>query len=164
MKKLLISAAMAAMFGAMVSPAQAAGTASNAFNVSVTLSSQCTQLNSGTQTVDFGTYIAFGAAVTTAPRNLTFTCTRGFAPVGVTFDAPAYGLVTGEGVIQGLQYALTAAAPTSVAGTAATPLIIGTGDTVTYAVTGFMQAAQAGNCAGATCGPTTHVRNLILTY
>ncbi len=163
MKKLLISVAMASMFGAMVSPVMAA-TASNNFNVSVSLTSQCRQTNTGTQTVDFGTYTAFQAgAQGSSTANLTFECTRGFSPISTAFDV-VNGLATGEGVVQGLQYTLTAAAPTTAAGTAATTATIGTGDTKTYAVTGTMPALQAGACATASCGPTTQLRTLIVTF
>ena len=167
MKKLLLAAAITASLGGMISTAQAAGTASNNFNVSVTLSSQCTAANSGTQTVNFGTYTAFqaGAQASVGSANLQFTCTRGFAPVAVTFDTVgANSTVAGVGVVQGLQYALTTAASTSAAGLAATSATIGTGDTVSYVVSGTMPPLQAGACAAATCGPTTDARTMILTY
>ena len=166
MKKLLISVAMASMFGAMVSPVMAA-TASNNFNVSVSLTSQCRQTNTGTQTVDFGTYTAFqaGAQASVGSASLTFECTRGFSPTSSAFDAVLPdSTAAGVGVVQGLQYALTAAAPTTVAGTAATSVIIGTGDTKTYVVSGSMPADQAGACALASCGPTTQLRTLIVTF
>ena len=166
MKKLLISTAMAAMFGAMASPVMAA-TASNNFNVSVTLSSQCRQTNTGTQTVDFGTYTAFqaGAQASVASASLTFECTRGFSPVSSAFDTVlADSTAAGVGVVQGLQYALTAAAPTNLAGTAASSVTIGSGDTKTYVVSGSMPALQAGACAAASCGPTTQLRTLIVTF
>src|SRR6185312_6278814 len=57
MKRILIAAAIA---GAAALPAQSA-TTSNNFNVSTSLSSQCQATNSGSQTVDFGTYTAFQA-------------------------------------------------------------------------------------------------------
>lgn len=162
MRKILTGAVVAA-FAAMVPAAQAA-TTSNNFNVSVSLTSVCEATNSGTQTVDFGTYTAFQvAAQPSTSVNLTFRCTRGFAPTSVAFDT-VNGLATGEGVLQGLQYTLTAGAPSTVAGTAATTASIGTGDAVTYAVSGSMPASQAGTCATASCGPTSHVRTLIVTY
>ena len=166
MKKLLISVAMAAMFGAMASPVMAAA-ASNNFNVSVTLSSQCRQTNTGTQTVDFGTYTAFqaGAQASVASASLAFECTRGFSPVSTAFDTVlADSTAAGVGVVQGLQYALTAAAPVNVAGTAASSATIGTGDAKTYVVSGTMPALQAGACAAATCGPTAQLRTYILTF
>jgi hypothetical protein len=148
---------------AMIPGAQAA-TTSNNFNVTVTLTSQCAATNSGTTTVAFGTYTAFQAAAQPGSAvNLTFQCTRGFSPISVAFDV-VNGTAAGVGVIQGLQYTLTAAAPTTAAGTAATTGTIGTGDIKTYAVSGTMPAAQAGTCATASCGPTTIVRTLIVTF
>lgn len=162
MKKILATAVVAAI-SAMIPAAQAATTNSN-FDVSVTLTSQCTATNSGTTTVDFGTYLAFQpGAQAGSPVNLTFQCTRGLAPVLVAFDI-VNGTAAGVGVLQGLQYTLAAGAPGSVAGTAATTATIGTGDVVTYAVTGTMPAGQAGTCAVASCGPTSHVRTLIVTF
>jgi hypothetical protein len=163
--RLLRSSAFLAVAGilAMIPGAQAA-TTSNNFNVTVTLTSQCAATNSGTTTVAFGTYTAFqAAALPGSAVNLTFQCTRGFPPVSVAFDV-VNGTAAGVGVVQGLQYTLTAAAPTTVAGAAATTASIGTGDAVTYAVTGTMPAGQAGTCATASCGPTTQLRTLIVTF
>ncbi|HLX24891.1 MAG TPA: hypothetical protein VKR38_16200 [Usitatibacter sp.] len=157
------AAALAAAF-AWVLPAAQAATTSNNFNVSVTLTSQCAATNSGTTTVSFGTYTAFQAtAATSNSVNLTFQCTRGFSPVSAAFDI-VNGTAAGVGVVQGLQYTLTAGAPTTTAGTAATTATIGTGDIKTYAVSGTMPAGQAGQCAAASCGPTTQLRTLIVTF
>jgi hypothetical protein len=162
MNKVLTTAVAAAMFG-MFSAAQAA-TTNNNFNVSTTLTSQCAATNSGTTTVDFGTYTAFQlAAQSSTSVNLTFQCTRGFAPTSVAFDT-VNGTAAGVGVLTGLQYTLTAGAPGTVAGTPATTATIGTGDAVTYAVSGTMPAGQAGTCATTSCGPTSHVRTLIVTF
>jgi hypothetical protein len=162
MKKILALGLIAAA-AAMIPAAQAA-TTSNNFNVSVTLSSQCAATNSGTTTVAFGTYTAFqAAALVGTPVNLTFQCTRGFSPVSVAFDV-VNGTAAGVGVLVGLQYTLTAGAPTTAAGTAATTATIGTGDVKTYAITSTMPGLQAGACATASCGPTTHVRTLIVTF
>jgi hypothetical protein len=155
--------AAAGLLTGLLAGAQAA-TTSNNFNVSVTLSSQCQATNSGTQTVGFGTYTAFqGSAINPAAINLTFQCTRGFPPVSVAFDV-VNGTAAGVGVLQGLQYTLTAGAPSTVAGTNATTGTIGTGDAVTYAISGTMPANQAGTCATGSCGPTSHVRTLIVTF
>ncbi len=164
MRAVLRAAAAAAALG-FIAPAAQAGTASNNFTVSVTLTSQCTAGNTGTQTVAFGTYIAFQAAAQPAPGvGLTVTCTRGFSPVSTAFDVSATGTAAGVGVIQGLQYTLTTTGPTTTAGTAATTATIGTGDTKTYTVSGSMPSGQAGTCAGASCGPTTVTRTLIVTF
>ena len=159
MKKLL-SIVAAAAFSFLVPTAQAQ-TASNDFNVTVNLSSQCRASNSGTQTVDFGTYTAFQAGnqgSTTA--NLVFECTRGFAPTTVAFDT-VNGTAAGVGVLAGLQYTLTTAAAVVTAGTPATTGTIGSGDARQYAVSGTMPAGQAGT---APSGAASHVRTLILTY
>jgi spore coat protein U-like protein len=163
MNKILATAIVAAI-SAMIPAAQAA-TTNNNFNVSVTLTSQCAATNSGTTTVAFGTYTAFQAAPQASSSvNLTFQCTRGFAPTSVAFDV-VNGTAAGVGVLQGLQYTLSAGAPGTVAGTAATTATIGTGDAVTYAVSGTMPAGQAGTCVLApSCGPTAHVRTLIVTF
>jgi len=163
--RVLRTAALAAVAAIVVLiPGAEAATTSNNFNVTVTLTSQCAATNSGTTTVAFGTYTAFQAAAQPGSAvNLTFQCTRGFPPVSVAFDV-VNGTAAGVGVIQGLQYTLTAAAPTTVAGTAATTATIGTGDIKTYAVTGTMPAGQAGTCATPSCGPTTQVRTLIVTF
>ena len=165
MKNLLLSAAIAASLG-MIPSAQAATTTNN-FNVSVTLSSQCQVTNNATQTVDFGTYTAFQAApkASVTSASLQFRCTRGFAPVSTAFDAiPANSTTAGVGVLVGLQYALTAAPVVTTPGTAATAVTIGSGDALTYTVSGSMPADQAGACATASCGPTIQVRQLIVTF
>jgi hypothetical protein len=162
MKNVLKAAVVAALFGMI--PAAQAATTNNNFNVSTTLTSQCAATNSGTTTVDFGTYVAFQVGVQAGtPVNLTFQCTRGFAPTSVAFDV-VNGTAAGVGVLAGLQYTLSAGAPGTVAGTPATTATIGTGDAVTYAVSGSMPAGQAGTCATASCGPSAHVRTLIVTF
>lgn len=148
----------------MISVAAAATTA-NDFNVTVTLTSQCQATNSATQTVAFGTYTAFQTTALNAPAvNLTYRCTRGYAPTSVAFDTVDPNSTTaGVGVIQGLQYSLSTV-PSTTAGTAATSASIGTGDIRTYAVSGSMPADQAGACATASCGPTTQLRTLTVTF
>ena len=175
MKKLLMSAAMAAMFATVLSPAQAA-TVNGFFNVSVALTAKCTanSATSGTgPTVNFGTYTALtNAAVTPASVNVTFNCTRGLTAPTVAFDTGS-----GHGVLAGLHYLLTASAPsTAVAnggstGTAATAAAGGVGSADVYgvAVSGTMDANQAGDCGGGTsaaCVPATATaaRYLVLTY
>lgn len=164
MNKLLTALLASVILLAAVIPAANAATTSNNFQVSVSLNSQCKATNSGTTTVDFGTYTAFQAgAATGTPVNLTFDCTRTFSPVSAAFDV-VNGTAAGVGVLQGLQYTLTAAAPTSVAGTAASTATIGTADVKTYNITGTMPGLQAGTCATAACGPTAHTRTLIVTF
>lgn len=171
MNKLFISAVTAAALLASVTPvAMAANTVTSDFTVSVQLAAQCQALNTGTQTVDFGTYTAFGAAKT-ASANLTFNCTRGLAIPTFSFDA-TNGSAAGYGVLAGLNYGLSAA-DTRTAGSAATAVSGGVGSATLHTVTisGTMAAGQAGEClvAGSTAAscestPTSHVRTLTVTY
>ena len=164
MNKLLATLLASTVLLAATIPAVSAATTNNNFQVSVSLSSQCRATNDATTTVNFGTYTAFqtGAATGTAV-NLTFDCTRSFSPTSVAFDV-VNGTAAGVGVLQGLQYTLTAALPTSAAGLAATTTSIGGADVKTYNITGTMPALQAGTCATAACGPTAHTRTLIVTF
>ena len=67
MNKLFISAVAAAALLASTAPVALAATVTSDFTVSVQLAGQCQALNTGTQTVDFGTYTAFGAAKMLSP-------------------------------------------------------------------------------------------------
>jgi spore coat protein U-like protein len=165
MRKLVLKALAAALTLASVAPALQAATTTNNFNVTVTLTSQCQVTNDATQTVDFGTYIAFQATAhaQNTSATLNFRCTRGFAPTSTAFDT-VNGTSTGVGVLQGLQYTLTNTPVAVSGGTAASTTTIGTGDVRAYTITGSMPADQAGACATASCGPTTHVRQLIVTF
>ena len=157
MKRFLACAAIAGL--AFASTAQA-GTANNNFTVSTSLTSMCTATNSGTATVDFGTYVAFQAGIQGSTTvNLLFQCTRGLTAPTVAFDTGS-----GLGVVAGLQYTLTAAAAVFSAGTAATTATIGTGDGYSYGVSGSMPAGQAGTCAAASCPGVTAARILIVTF
>ena len=157
LKSALFAAAIAAPFAAQ------AATTNNNFTVAVNLTSHCTASNSGTQTLDFGAYNAFQAGVQNATAvNLTFDCTRTFAPISVAFDT-VNGTAVGEGVLVGLRYVMTVGAPVTTAGTAATTAAIGTADSVSYTLNGTMQANQAGTCGAATCAGS-HARTLVLTY
>jgi hypothetical protein len=162
MKRILAGAAIAGLM--MASGAQAATSVNNDFTVKISqLLSQCTATNSGSTTVDFGTYTAFqGTAATGSNVNLQFSCTRGFTPASVAFDT-VNGTALGVGVLSGLQYTLSAGAPSAVAGTAADTTTIGTGDAVTYVVSGTMPANQAGSCGTANC-TASHTRTLIVTF
>lgn len=170
MKKFLISTVTAAALLASVTPVALASTVASDFTVSVQLAAQCQALNTGTQTVDFGTYTAFGAAKT-ASANLTFNCTRGLAIPTFSFDA-TNGSAAGYGVLAGLNYGLSAA-DTRTAGSAATAVAGGIGSATLHTVTisGTMAAGQAGEClvansTAASCESTatSHVRTLTVTY
>ena len=170
MNNLLMSAAMAAMFGAVVPAAQAA-TVSQPFNVTVTLTSVCTMAAIGP--LAFGTYVAFqGGAQTATPTTATLTCTRGLTGVTANFDttpgigatgAAAAANAVGAGVISGLQYDITATPGLVVAGTAANSTSIGTADSRPYSITGSMPALQPGTCALTSCA-AIQPRTLTVTY
>ena len=169
MNKLLISAVTAALLASVAPVALAASVTSN-FTVAVQLAAQCQALNTGTQTVDFGTYTAFGAAKT-ASTGLTFNCTRGLANPTFSFDT-TNGSSTGYGVLAGLNYGLSAT-DVLTTGSAATAVSGGVGSATLHTVTisGTMAAGQAGEClvAGSTAAncdstPTSHIRTLTVTY
>ena len=167
MRKLVFKALATALILASFTPVLQAATTTNNFNVTVTLTSQCLVTNNSTQTVAFGTYIAFQAGVQTASTaTLNFRCTRGYSPVSTAFDVvnTPDSTALGVGVIQGLQYTLTNTPVLSVAGTPASSTTIGTGDIRGYTIGGSMPADQAGTCATASCGPTTQIRALIVTF
>lgn len=170
MNKLFISAVAAAALLASTAPVALAATVTSDFTVSVQLAGQCQALNTGTQTVDFGTYTAFGAAKT-ASGVLTFNCTRGLAIPTFSFDA-VNGSSAGYGVLAGLNYGLSAT-DTRTAGSAATAVAGGVGSATLHTVTisGTMAAGQAGEClvSGSTAAncesaPTSHVRTLTVSY
>lgn len=174
MNKLLMSTAVAAMFGAMI-PAAHAATVNSDFTVSVLLSARCNATNSAALTLDFGTYTALETVApthTAAPTvDLTFNCTRGLTAPTLSFDT-TNGTVTGDGVLAGVNYTMSAALQASTLGIAATGAAgSGTAATRTYRVTGGMVAGQAGQCAtttstAANCNAAaqTHTRTLIVTY
>src|SRR5258706_6765841 len=145
MKKLLISTAIAA---SLAVPASAlAATATSNFNVTATLTSVCTATNSGAPTIAFGTYTAFGAAIgpIAVTPAVTFQCTRGLPAPTAAFDTTAPGTTTG-GVINGLQYTLTAPVGTlTTTGTAASAASIGFPGGWSYYLTGRIPARHAGD-------------------
>ena len=153
MKKIALTAALA-LTGLITTPASAATTDNN-FNVTVNLTSACVVNTS--PALNFGTYVAFGAASTPAPTAaMTFRCTRGLAISNVAFDTGS-----GAGVVAGLNYGMTVGAAANAAGVDATASVLGTADVRTYVVTGSMVAGQAGAGAG---GPATSARVLTITY
>ena len=166
MKKLLMSAAMAAMFGAMI-PAAQAQTTTAGVNVSVTLNSKCTVTNSSNPTLNFGTYNALTTTTQTgvaASAPIAISCTRGLA--APTLTSGWDGDSTGYGVIAGLNYKLNVGAVTLVlAGNVATAVSggVGTAATYTVAVTGDMAGLQAGTCTGVSCAGSA-TRTLTISY
>jgi hypothetical protein len=148
MKKLALIAAMGLM--GMGSAMAQATSASAGFQVAVTLISQC-RVNTAyqSQSVNFN-YTAFGGVVnsTTTPE-ISFECTRNFAPTGVAFDE-AGGTAAGAGVVGGLGYTLTASTATTTAGAAATSTAGAGADIVKYTISGTMLGNQSGDRTAAT--------------
>src|SRR5688572_17702340 len=95
--------AFSALFAVSMPLTQAADI-SNDFTVQVVLSSQCRAMDTGTKTLDFGTYTAFQATQQDAtPIDIEFECTRGLVPTTVAFDI-VNGTAIGGGVLGGLNY------------------------------------------------------------
>jgi hypothetical protein len=135
---------------------------SNDFSVTVTLSSQCRAVDTGTKTLAFGSYTAFrGTALDATPIDIEFECTRGLVPTTVAFDA-VNGTAIGGGVVGGLNYDLAFGTAVVTPGTDATSAAddIGSGDLRSYEITGSMPADQAGEVGEA----TSHTRTLIVSY
>jgi hypothetical protein len=158
-----------ALFAGMVPAAQAATSGPHSFNVTVTLTSACT-LPAAITPLAFGTYTAFqGAALVATPTAATFSCTRGLTGITANFDTAAPGstaaapaaTAVGAGVIQGLQYGITATPGTVTAGTAASASSIGTADTRVFDIAGIMAANQAGD---PTVNASPQARTLTLTF
>lgn len=158
-----------ALFAGMMPAAQAASSGPHNFNVTVTLTSACT-LGAAITDLAFGTYTAFqGAPLVATPVTANFSCTRGLTGVTANFDTAAPGSTAqpaatnavGAGVIQGLQYNITATPQTVVAGTAATASSIGTADTRPYQITGSIAANQAGD---PTQNASPQQRQLTITF
>ena len=148
MKKLVLVAALG--LSAINMTAQAATTAQN-FNVTATLTTNCVTNTTGV--VAFGTYTAFGAAITAPSMNVTFNCTRGLA---IPVAAISLGAVPGlTGSIAGLNYSLTLATGVKTPGTGSNP------DVFSYAIGGSMAAGQAGDVTASTA-PVVHT--LTITY
>ncbi len=159
LKHLVTSTLAGAAILALTIPAtQAATTAPQAFNVSVSLTSVCTV--AAIADLSFGTYTAFGSASIPAPTtSVALTCTRGLgAAPTLTFDAAGGGT---NGVVAGLNYTLAAGAAVLTAGTAATPGVPGTADAHTITITGAMPAGQPGTDG---VGVQTDIRTVTVTY
>ena len=160
-----------ALFAGMTPLAQAQAV-SDPFNVTVNLTSACKKVGT-TGVLAFGAYTAFQ----TTPINIAlgggpqidFECTRGLTGITAVFDSTANKTgvntpatsPTGAGVIQGLQYTMTATQSNVGTPTAASATGIGTGQTVRFDVTGNMVADQAGD---PTDGASPQVRTLTLNF
>jgi hypothetical protein len=142
-----------------------ADTVSSPFQVTVTLTQKClADTGNGTPMIAFGTYTAFGPAVSNVAASgpIKFICTRGLTPVAAAFDA-AGGGATGLLSPANLQYTLALTGPTTAPGTPATVSIIGTPDTHSFSFTGTLPGNQAGNTAGNAVVSTDN-RTLVLTF
>jgi hypothetical protein len=143
-------------------------TATKSLTLSASLTAQCrvATASSGAITLTFAAYTAFGAAVTAPTQTVNFECTRSLTgPPTFAWDVVAgTATATGDGVLAGLRYALTAANGTRSNGVApvlATAGDIGTPDTYPVNVGGSMPSGQAG--AGAS-GTYTTTRTLTVTF
>ena len=169
--RLLIATAVAVALG----QSAFAGVATKTFDVTVNLTAACT-VTGGPYAVSLN-YTAFGAQQqgTTTP---TISCTRGVAPSSIQFDgtngtsatasAASNAGITGEGVVNGLRYTLSAPAiPAATAGTAAsagnngTSGSDGTADTISLPITVTFGAGQAGTGPG---GSATQTRTLTVNF
>ena len=147
MKKLLISAAVAASLSGVAGSAQAA-TVGQSFLAKVVLTAQCATNNATPADLDFGTYTAFGTATIPAPTTtISFKCTRGVAITGVALD----GAVP---TIAGLTYGAAIGADSPTPQAAPLPNLH------SYIITGSIAAGQAGDTAAA----ATQTRTLTITY
>lgn len=150
-----------ASLAALISPASFAQV-NGTVTVNVNLTSKCRFISGAT--IDFGTYVAFQSAdVTPAAQDVKFECTRGYS----TIASPSFswdttnGDATGNGVIAGLAYNLTAALGSRVTGSAPTATAGAGADTATIKVTGFMAGLQPGDGNG---GAATKTRTLTVTF
>ncbi|MDA8257004.1 MAG: spore coat protein U domain-containing protein [Betaproteobacteria bacterium] len=131
------------------------GTNPQTFGVSITVPAVC-KINPVPGSVNFGTYVAFGSALT---ANTTF---------GVTCnDTLTYGLDIGTtgGVVGGNSLYYTLGINTTASG-GSTPLngLTGNGIVQSYFINGTMPAGQAGTCASGSCPNQTETRTLTVTY
>ncbi len=167
MKKIALIAAL----GLMGMGSAMAQTVAGNFNVTVTLTSRCLVTTVGTPALAFGTYTAFGSAVTATPAQIAYRCTRNLPGPTVAFDtaggtSSATGATaSGEGVISGLRYTMNVAAASTGNAAGDEPVVatlgdIGTANTRNYEITGSMPADQAGRVSVA----APQARTLILSY
>lgn len=157
MKKLSLIAALV-----LVSSGASAQALSGGVDVQVTLTSQCRVKAGANPVIDFGTYVAFGAAKNLpAAATVTFECTRGFGGTPVAAWDTTNGTAAGGGVLAGLQYTLSVPTGARVGGTAATATVAGTPDEVRYSVNAAMPGGQAGDSA---VPADSHTRTLLVTF
>jgi spore coat protein U-like protein len=126
------------------------------FAVNITVPAICT-ISPVPGTVAFGTYVAFGSALTT---NTTFgmTCNQTLT-YGLDIGATAGGVVGGNSL-----YYTLGLSTTSSGGSNPLNGRTGNGLVQTYYINGTMPAGQAGTCAAGTCANQTETRTLTVTY
>ena len=139
-----------------IAPAVLGGTNPQTFAVSISVPSICT-LPSTISNLAFGTYTAFGSALT-ASTNFGMTCNQNL-PI-ISLDVGTSG-----GVLATDSLYYTMAINTTNSG-GSNPLngLTGTGTAVTYYINGTMPAGQAGVCAAASCAAQSETRTLTVTY
>ena len=151
---LLLLAALAALVG----PAGAV-TATNTFNVSITLNSACQVVT--VPTIAF-TYTSFQTSAATTASSFNVQCTNTKSITSILLDNGSGGLAAGASQsytdnATGLAYSLTlSGVPTT-----------GTGAAQTVNISGSMAAGQSGQCNAATCtnaSSTNATRTITITY
>jgi hypothetical protein len=146
MKKLLLSTLAVAALSLASLSSQAAvpapKTVTGNFVVSVSLDPVC-KVTTDNPTLAFGTYVAFGGALTSSTGNIVIDCTRNLSTPTVVVDAPV-------GVVAGLQYTVQTPAVTNpVAGATPTISALGTAAQYNIALKADMPGNQAGECSPA---------------
>lgn len=139
-------------------------TAGKTLSVTATLTSKCQVATAGAITMAFGTYVAFVGPATAPTQTVNFQCTRGLSAAPTFSWDTSNGSATGEGVLAGLRYSLTATNGTAVPGTAPDLTVandIGTATVRPVTIDGTMPAGQAGTDSS---GQQSHVRTLTVTF
>ena len=156
MKRYLVP--LFALLLAAAMPARAV-TATNTFNVSITLNSACQVV---TAPVIAFTYTSFQTTAATTSSSFNVQCTNTKSITSILLDNGSGGLATGLGQLYtdsatGLQYTLTLSnVPTA-----------GTGTTQTVSIAGSMGSGQAGTCNAASCtnaASTNATRTITISY
>jgi spore coat protein U-like protein len=151
---LLVLASLLALAG----PA-AAVTATNTFNVSITLNSACQVVT--VPTIAF-TYASFQAAAATSTSSFNVQCTNTKSITSILLDNGAGGQAAGlsqsyTDSSTGLAYSLTlSGVPTT-----------GSGATQAVSISGSMAGGQGGVCSAASCtnaSSTNATRTITITY
>ena len=142
-KRIALAAAVASMLAALPA-AQAAGTATGGFNVTVNLTSKC-QITTAPSDVAFS-YTSFQATNASASTTYAVQCTNSL-PYTMALDA------TATNTVAGLNYSLALSAASGT----------GNGAAQSYTVNGTMVSGQAGTCALGSCSGS-EARTLTITY